>query len=154
MQANTLEAPHAIETFFTPTEQETMQSLQQAKQTLRNAYMTNPMVNSIINTCQGAGLFELDQLRVLCANLLTQHNQASQALINMDNKIKELEATRYGKVQRRMFESWRGANDTLYARCDDGTVWKFAHDRHRAPALDNPRWEYMVEMSAMIPQGV
>lgn len=142
--------PHAIETYFTPTEQQTMQGLATAKATLQAAYMNNPMVNAIINSCQAAGLFELDQLRVLCANLLVQHDQASTALINMDNRIKELQATRYSQVQRRIFETWQ-TDGVRYARCDDGTCWKFVHDKFSV-ANPNPHWEPVYGMTAMIPQ--
>ena len=146
-----MSTPNAIETFFTPAEQQVMHSLKQAKEVLQHAYMNNPMVNAIITSCSTAGLIEIDQLRVLCANLLNQHQQASEALINMDNRIKYLEATRFARVQRQFIETWV-TDDIRFGRCNDGTVWEFKFDRYKQLSSSNPRWQEVPGMSAPIPQ--
>jgi hypothetical protein len=154
-----MNAPHAIQSGFSYAEQNTLAYLEQAKQIIAEAREQNPMVRNILSTCEENGLVPIDQLRMLCANLLNQHNIATQTMIAMETQLKELKEhvnvsnmetmTRavYGQG-RRVIDTWRNANsDRTYVRCDDGTVWRLE------PGAVRPFWVEEVALSAMIPQG-
>jgi hypothetical protein len=155
-----MSAPHAIQSGFSYAEQNTLAYLEQAKQIIAEAREHNPMVRNIMATCEENGLVPIDQLRMLCANLLSQHNEATQTLIAMETQLKAMKEhidmanmetmTRavYGQG-RRVIATWHnGNNDRTYARCDDGTVWRME------PGAVKPFWVEEKSMSAMIPQGV
>lgn len=144
-------APAAFETHFSMQEQQALQHLQQAKDTLEYHRHHNEFVRSIMSTCEANGLLYVDQLRVLCANLLNQHMQASEVLLRMDQQIKEqqLALSQAAPVTRKVIQHWQNNNTgKQFALCDDGTVWKLTPKPNERPV-----WSEELTLSAPIPQG-
>lgn len=131
----TIEAPAAFATCFTPDEVSALEGVAIAKGVIADAEQNNALVRSLMSFCRSNSLIEIDCMRVICANLINQHGQATVAMTNMYNEIQSMrehmnrEAVKTVPAGRKLVETWRSGNDELLCRCDDGTVWRLETKR-------------------------
>ena len=145
--------PNAFTTMLTPDEQQKIAYINEARAILDFALENNDMVKKIVQPCIDGGLVKIDMMTVLCANLLYQHDQGTEALLNMKKHIEQLQRVQVQELQtqvvmrRRVIETWLSGSDKRYCRCDDGTVWMLQ------TGGDEVRWVVDRKAGAMIPQG-